>query len=192
MNTTICVFCASSEDLNETYYDLASKLGELIGKNSINLVYGAGGIGLMGRLAESAAKFGSKIIGVIPEVLNKKGIVREKHHQLIVTPDMKSRKDEMRNLSDAFIALPGGFGTIEELLEIITLKQLKYHSKPIVVINHNNFFNPMLEQFELFYKQGFAHPNYKKLFFVTNSLNEGIEYINNYKHENIYDKYLKY
>lgn len=191
MVKTVCVFCASSEDLAEEYYKLASDCGKIIGENSLTLVHGGGIIGLMGRISDSALKYGSHVIGVVPELLNKKGIVSDNQHELIVTADMKDRKEWMRNNSDAFIALPGGFGTLEELLEVITLKQLKYHSKPIVVINTNGFFDAILQQFEKFYSEGFANPNYSKLFYVCKSANEAIDYVLNYKHKNIYDKYLK-
>lgn len=191
MIKTICVFCSSSEDLDNSYYDLARKLGSKIGQSKLRMIHGAGGIGLMRHLSEASLKQNGEVIGVIPELLNKPGIVFTKHSELIITPDMKTRKETMRNLADAFIALPGGFGTLEELMEVITLKQLKYHSKPIVIINHNNFYSNLIKQFEQFYEQGFANIEYQKLYYVTENIEDAINYINDYKHENIYDKYLK-
>lgn len=191
MIKTICIFCSSSEDLDDSYYNLANNLGNKIGKLNLTMVHGAGGIGLMKRLSEASIKQNGKVIGVIPELLNKPGIVWNNHTELIITPDMKTRKEKMRELADAFIALPGGFGTLEELLEVITLKQLKYHSKPIVIINQRKFYDALIKQFEVFFNQGFANPNYNKLFYITEDIDMAIEYILNYQHKNIYDKYLR-
>ncbi|HNQ68080.1 MAG TPA: TIGR00730 family Rossman fold protein [Bacteroidales bacterium] len=191
MVKTICVFCSSSEDLDNKYYNLAKELGKLIGQTGYNLIHGAGSIGLMGVLMKSAAENGSVVTGVIPEHLNRKNIVNEDFQKLVITKDMKDRKEFMRNNSDAFIALPGGFGTVEELLEVITLKQLKYHSKPIVIINAHNYYYHLLEQFNEFYNQKFANNSYKALYNVTDDISEALNYIDSYKHENIYDKYLR-
>jgi uncharacterized protein (TIGR00730 family) len=191
MVKTICVFCSSSEDLDNKYYNLAKELGKLIGQTGYNLIHGAGSIGLMGVLMKSAAENGSEVTGVVPEHLNRKNIVNEDFQKLVITKDMKDRKEFMRNNSDAFIALPGGFGTLEELMEVITLKQLKYHSKPIVIINANNYYFNLLEQFNEFYNQKFANISYKALYYVTDNISDALNYIDSYKHENIYDKYLR-
>ncbi|MDA3911506.1 MAG: TIGR00730 family Rossman fold protein [Bacteroidales bacterium] len=187
----ICAFCGSSEDLDASYYHLASQCGEIIGKSGHNLIYGAGKIGLMGRLAQSTRDFGGKSIGIIPERLRIEGVASDMDNEQIITPDMKTRKDVMRNRSDAFLALPGGFGTMEELLEVITLKQLQYHNKAIVLLNGNGFFDEMLVFFERMYKENFANPSYRKLYQVESSPEKAIAAIENYRHEHIYDKYLK-
>ncbi len=187
----ICVFCGSSEDLDASYYKLAKRCGEVIGKSGHNLIYGAGKIGLMGRLAQSTRDNGGKSIGIIPEKLRIEGVVSDVDNEQIITPDMKTRKDVMRNRSEAFLALPGGFGTMEELLEVITLKQLQYHNKSIVILNGNGFFDEMLVFFERMYKENFANASYRKLYQVENNPEQAISAIENYKHEHIYDKYLK-
>lgn len=187
----VCVFCGSSEDLDSDYYELAFELGELLGKNSLNLIHGGGIIGLMGRLLQAAKENGSKVTGVVPERLNQPHIANDLHQHLVVTNDMKDRKEYMRENSDAFIALPGGFGTMEEMLEVITLKQLKYHKKPIVIINFKHFYDPLITQFETLYLKSFANIAYKDLYYVASSSNEAIDYIKNYKFSNIYDKYLR-
>jgi len=187
----ICVFCASSEDLEEVYYEKAVELGVALGKYRLNLIHGGGQIGLMGRLSKAAIENNVFVTGIVPEALNKAGIVSDYDSKTIVTRDMMTRKARMRKLAHAFIALPGGFGTFEELLEIITLKQLKYHSKPIVIMNINNYYNYLLLQFETAYSEKFANEQYKKLFFVTDDIEAAINYILHYKHENMYDKYLK-
>ncbi|MDD2386600.1 MAG: TIGR00730 family Rossman fold protein [Bacteroidales bacterium] len=186
----ICVFCSSSEDLSEDYYILADELGVLLGKNKMDLIHGAGTIGLMGALMKSAAAAGCFVTGVVPERLNRKNIVSDKLQKLVITTDMKDRKEYMRSHSDAFIALPGGFGTLEELLETITLKQLKYHSKPIIILNHKGFYDKLLEQLEVFYNEDFANPSYRELYFVAKTSTEAIDYIKKYVPKNIYDKYL--
>lgn len=191
MRKNVCVFCSSSEDLAEIYYDIAKKTGELLAKNDFKIIHGAGNIGLMGALMRSAASFNAKITGVVPELLNKNHIVNTIHQELIVTKDMKERKEYMRQNSDSFIALPGGFGTLEELLEVITLKQLKYHTKAIVLINAFNFYDKLLEHFEVMYSQNFTNEEYKNLYHVASSPENAIDYINNYKPVNIYDKYLR-
>lgn len=191
MKKNICVFCSSSEDLDDKYYNIAKEMGKQLGTNNYDLIHGAGSIGLMGVMMKNAVKAGCKVIGVVPERLNKANIVSDKYQELIITPDMKERKEYMRTNAEAFIALPGGFGTLEELLETITLKQLKYHSKPIVIINAYNFYEPLLQQFNVFYNENFTNESYKKLYHICETPKDALEYINNYKPENIYDKYLK-
>ncbi|MDR2010622.1 MAG: TIGR00730 family Rossman fold protein [Bacteroidales bacterium] len=190
MTKNICVFCSSSEDITEIYHNAAKTLGEQLAKNGYDIIHGAGSIGLMGTLMRSAAQFNCRITGVVPERLNKPNIVSGIHQELIITADMKERKEYMRENSDAFIALPGGFGTLEELLEVITLKQLKYHNKPIVIINTLGFFDKLLEHFENMYQQNFSNSSYKRLYYIALNPEDAIYYIKNYKAENIYDKYL--
>jgi hypothetical protein len=188
---TICVFCSSSEDLANKYYSLANELGALLGEKNYNLIHGAGSIGLMGVLMKSASNAGCSVTGVVPERLNRPNIVSDEHQNLVITADMKDRKEYMRKNSDAFIALPGGYGTLEELLEIITLKQLKYHTKPIVIINFDGFYDMLLNQFEVFYAENFTNSSYKDLYHVCVTANDALKYIADYEPKNIYDKYLK-
>ncbi len=186
----ICVFCSSSESLDKKHYEIAKELGKLIAKSGYNLVHGGGKIGLMGVISEAVQSNGGKVIGVLPERLNIEGIASETDDEIIITKDMADRKTEMRKRSEAFIALPGGFGTIEEILEVITLKQLKYHTKPIVIINSDDFYEPLLQMFEQFYKQSFAKEDFKKYYFVAKEPSEAITYINNYKHQEVKDKWF--
>ncbi len=187
----ICVFCSSSEDLDDKYHQVARKMGEELGKRNQHLIHGAGSIGLMGEMMRSAAKNGCKVTGVVPERLNRKNIVSDEFQTLVVTLDMKERKEYMRQHADAFITLPGGFGTLEEVMEILTLKQLKYHTKPIVFVNPYNFYSPLLQQFEVFYKENFTNESYKELYYICETPEQALKYIENYKSQNIYDKYLK-
>lgn len=186
----ICVFCSSSDDINPDFFKTAYTLGKLTGKNNINLIHGAGKIGLMGELEKGARNFDTKVIGIIPEKLYKRGIYSETLDEIIITKDMKERKEIMRNKSDAFIILPGGFGTLEEAIETITLKQLKYHTKPVVFLNTNNFYDNLFKQFDNFYNNKFTNPKFKNLYFIAENPEQALEYILNYKYIEVVDKWL--
>lgn len=181
MNKVICVYSASSTAIDKIYFDAAEELGRKIAENSDILLYGGGLLGLMGAVAKAVHDNIGKVIGVIPKALNLKGVVYETCDELIITEGMRERKAVMDTKSDVFIALPGGYGTLDELLEIINLKQLKYHNKPIVILNINNFYDEILKQFEHIINQQFAKPEYKKLYFVTSNIQEALEYIESYK-----------
>jgi cytokinin riboside 5'-monophosphate phosphoribohydrolase len=191
MKDKICVFCSSSEDLDQKYYGVAAELGKIIALENYDLIHGAGTIGLMGVLMKSAATNGSKVIGVVPERLNRENIVSDLHQELVITVDMKDRKEYMRKNANAFITLPGGFGTLEEILEVITLKQLKYHNKAIVIVNSYGYFDHLLRQFDYMFDTGFAIEAYKNLYYIAQSPEDAINYIKNYTPEHIYDKYLR-
>jgi uncharacterized protein (TIGR00730 family) len=190
MNKVICVYSSSSNSISQAYFDIAAMLGEAIARNGDTLLFGGGMRGLMGATATAVHSMKGKVIGVIPEALNQKGVVYETCDELIVTKDMRERKSIMDARSDAFIALPGGYGTLEELLEIITLKQLKYHNKPIVIINTNRFFDPLLEQFDIIAQQNFAKPESNLLYHVTADVTEALEYIDTYEPPVFKDKWL--
>lgn len=132
---TICVFCASSQDIDDKYLTLASELGAAIAQKKYGLVTGGGSISMMGAVATSARKFGGNTIGVIPEGLLKFEVADEAADELIITKDMRTRKGVMDSYSDAFIALPGGIGTLEELIEVWTARSLGMHNKPIIILD---------------------------------------------------------
>jgi len=180
MKKKICVYASSSNKIPEEYFLVAKKLGELIAENGYDMVFGAGGIGTMLETASSAKNRGAKVYGIIPQKLKDLKLEWSGCDELVVTECMASRKKEMRVLADAFIAIPGGFGTLEEVLEVITLKQLGYHAKPIVFLNTNNFYENLLKQFSKMYEQNFAKKVSEKLYFVANTPNEAIEYIRTY------------
>lgn len=190
MNKVICVYSSSSDFIDKAYFDLATELGKAIAIKKDILLYGGGMRGLMGATAKAVHGAGGKVIGVIPERLNLKGIVYETCDELIITKDLRERKSFMDSNSDAFIALPGGFGTLEELLEIITLKQLKYHNKPIVILNINGFYDSMLKQFDCIINQCFAHHESNMLYRVLSSVDETLDYIDAYEPIEFEDKQL--
>lgn len=189
MSVNICVFCSSSNSVNEKYFQEARHLGLAIGRKGNNLVYGGTNVGLMNEVALSVKNAGGRVIGVIPELINNYGISADYVDELIITPDMAERKKLLRERSDAFIALPGGFGTLEEILEVITLKQLGYLNSPIVFINLDGYYDALKEQFELSYQENFAKLEYKNLYRFENDFIAALSYIENYKTERLKTKW---
>ena len=181
MSKVICVYSSSSWAIDPVYFDAASTLGREIATKEDQFLFGGGLTGLMGACARAVHQHNGQVIGIIPEALNIKGIVYDRCDELVVTKCMRERKAIMDERSDAFIALPGGYGTLEEILEIITLKQLRYHNKPIVILNINNFYDKLLEQFETFNRQQFAKTECNELYFVTEDISSALDYIDLYE-----------
>jgi len=175
----ICVFCSSSNFVDEVYFQEARDLGTSIGKGGHQLIYGGTNVGLMNELAKYAQFSGAKVLGVIPELIKDYGIAANNLDELIVTSDMMERKRVLRERADAFIALPGGFGTLEELMEVITLKQLGYHQKPIAIINTNGFYKALELQFNKSYDLRFSRDSYRKLYKFVNSSQDALLHICN-------------
>ena len=141
---TICVYCGSGPGSNHRFIEAAIALGKVLAENRIRLVYGGGSIGLMGALATSVLDHGGTVTGIIPDFLTSRENALTRVQELIVTPDMHERKRLMFERSDAFVALPGGVGTLEELVEQLTWKQLGRHTKPILLANIDGFWEPLL------------------------------------------------
>lgn len=181
----VCVFASSCNYLEKSYYEAASEFGELLGKSGYDMVYGGSSLGLMWACAEKVKQNGAQLIGVMPERLHNMGVHTDECVELFITPCMRSRKAKMDELSDAVVALAGGFGTLEELSEMIVQKQLGYNNKPIVILNTNGFYDKLIEFFDEIISQKFARDTAKKLYFVANTPREAIEYINNYQPENL-------
>ncbi len=186
----ICVFSSSSNAIPDLYFKEANDLGTLIGDNGWDLVYGGSNVGLMHECAEAARAAGAKSLGIIPETIHSRKLGSVNDHEQIITPNMRERKYLMRKRSDAFIALPGGFGTLEEILEVITLKQLHYHNKAIVFINTNGYYDLLLAQFERAYEETFAREDYRKMYFVATNSEEAISYIRDYQPEELGAKWF--
>lgn len=178
---TICVYSSSSDAVAEHYFSAARDLGKCMGQRNYTLVYGGGDIGLMGELARSVHRYGGNVVGVIPEFFNLPGIVYENPDQLIITETMRERKAIMEERSDAFIGLPGGFGTLEEMLEIITLKQIQAHDKPVVFLNTGDFYRHLIDLFERLYREQFAKTEHRQLYFVAPDAQTALSYIETYK-----------
>lgn len=187
----ICVFSSSSNAIADVYVTEAIDLARMIGQSDFCLINGGSNVGLMDVITREAGIHGAKTIGIIPEKLRDFNLASVHAHEIIVSGDMMDRKFKMRELSDAFIALAGGFGTLEEILEVITLKQLNYHTKAIVFINTNGFYDDLFRQFEKSYDEKFAKENYRKLYFIAENAKEAMEYILNYKPEEQVNKWFE-
>lgn len=179
MNLT--VYCASSNRISDVYVQAAAELGELIGRDRHTLVYGGGRVGLMGVVARAVHEHGGRVFGVIPKALRAlEGVAYEVADDLVETQTMQERKALMFNLAHAFIVLPGGYGTLEELMEVLTLKQLGYHEKALVLVNTAAFFDPLLQLFEHFYAGRFVSRSTRELFHVVSTPAEAMRYVVDY------------
>lgn len=179
MIKTVCVFSSSSSAVNSVYRDTAVDLGKRLGQEGFDLTFGGADVGLMGIIARTAQNHGAKVTGVVPRSLVEKGIAYQEADELIVSNNLRDRKEIIESKSDAFIALPGGFGTMEEIMEIITLKQLQLHNKPVVFINTNGYYDNLIAQFETGYQENFAKKDFKELYCVSKSAEDAVDYIKN-------------
>ncbi|RMF49546.1 MAG: TIGR00730 family Rossman fold protein [Anaerolineae bacterium] len=160
---TVCVYCGSADNLPEHYLKAAYEMGATLAQKGLRLVYGAGRTGMMGAVANGALAHGGKVIGIIPKMFYTPVLAHDGLTRLEVTPDMHTRKARMAELADAFIALPGGFGTFDELFEIVTWAQIGLHRKPVGVLNVAEYFTPLLKMVEHAGREGFIFPEHKKL-----------------------------
>lgn len=172
---SICVFCGSSKGHSSFYADVASELGKAFAKRSIQLVYGAGNVGLMGVIADALLDEGGEVLGVIPNFLKEKEVCHTELTELVVTETMHQRKWVMEERSDAVIVMPGGFGTMDEFFEILTWKQLRLHAKPIGILNVDGYFDHLLAMVRHMVKEGFVRESNLELFTVSDSIEELLE-----------------
>jgi uncharacterized protein (TIGR00730 family) len=170
----VVVYSASSAAIDQIYVDAAVRLGELLAKNNITCINGGGNLGLMGAVINSVLQHGGKVKGVIPKFMVDSGWGHSMLTEQIVTSTMHERKQKMADLSNAVIALPGGVGTLEELLEIITWKQLGLYKHPIVILNTNNYYSALLEMFDNMIEQNFMHERYRNMWTVVDTPEEAI------------------
>ena len=177
----ICVFCGSSEGNDSEIYQAAISLGKAFVENNITLVYGAAKIGIMGAVAKSVLEGNGTVVGIIPGFLKKKEVVHLGLTELITTKNMHERKMKMQELSDGFIALPGGFGTLEELFEIITWLQLGLHSKPIGLLNTNGFYDDLIKLIENMVKKKFVSSENYQLLLVDTQIDSLLEKMRRFK-----------
>jgi uncharacterized protein (TIGR00730 family) len=155
---TVCVFCSSSRQIDPTYVRLAAEVGTELARRGHTLVSGGGSISSMGAVARAARAGGARTVGVIPQSLVDLEIADHDADELVVTPDMRARKASMDERADAFLALPGGLGTLEELLEIWVSRTLALHGKPVVVLDPDGIFDPLRRQVDLLTERGFVRP----------------------------------
>ncbi len=180
---TICVFASSANNIDKKYYLEACNLGIEIAKYQYDIVYGGSTRGLMGEVTKNAKQNGSKITGVMPEKLYNLGINEGNCTKFILTKGMRERKAKMDELSQAVIALPGGFGTLEELSEMIVQKQLGYNNKPIVLLNTNGFYNNLIAFYNQIIEENFAPKVTCDICHFANNAQDAINYIKNYQYK---------
>ena len=169
---TICVFASSSSRIDNEYAVAATRLGELLARASMDVVYGGGGIGLMGKLADAVISEGGKITGVIPKFMKEEGWDHASVTEMIFTSDMGERKKTMFSMADAIVALPGGVGTLEELTEAMTLKQLGIYKGPIIILNTLNFYNSLIEFLEHIISGNFLRSEHKGMWEIASTVED--------------------
>ena len=172
MTKLLCVYCASSDRLDPKYYAAATELGTLLVKQGWGLVYGGGKTGLMGAVARATKAAGGKVVGVIPEFMKVRELAFDEADELISVITMRERKLLMETRADAFVTLPGGFGTLEEIMEILTLRQLDVVRKPCVFLNQDGFYDDLIRLFEKMLAEKFFKPANMDLFRVANTVPE--------------------
>lgn len=177
----VAVFCGSSVGFNEIYKNEAIKLGEFFTENNISMVYGGGKIGMMGVIADSMLKMDGEVIGVIPGLLRHEEVAHNQISEMIVTKTMSERKIVISKLVDGYIALPGGFGTLDEIFEALTLNQLGIEQKPVGVLNTNGFFNPLIQQLDIMVKEGYLKESNKEMLIISETVEGLISKMKNYK-----------
>lgn len=174
MIRSVCVFCGSREGADPRYREAATRFGALAGQAGLEVVYGGGRIGLMGAAADAAMAQGGRVTGLIPTRLLSREVAHDGISELIVTDGMFDRKAEMITRSDAFVVLPGGLGTLDELLEVITLRQLGYHEKPILLVDIGGYWDPFLALVARVVEEAFAAPSASDLFEVVDGVDAAL------------------
>jgi len=181
MPKAICVYSSSSDAIAPHFFAEAEELGATIARAGYALVYGGARVGLMGAVARAVHAEGGRVIGVIPDVLQTKELTYDLADELIITRDLRERKAVMEARADVFLALPGGFGTLEEVLEILTLKQLVLHSQPLVLLNTHGFYDPLIHLFEHIYRERFARPETRALYHLAAAVPDVFAYLAAYE-----------
>lgn len=177
---SVCVYCGTSDKIDNSFKDAIKFLGKRLAQMDKTVVYGGGSVGTMGYLAESAINAGGRVIGIIPEhIISREGMEHD-ITELHVVDSMHTRKMAMVEKSDAFIAMPGGLGTLDETFEILTWKYLNLHEKPVILGNINGYWDKMIEQIDHMIKVGYTPAHHRDMFDVANSVDEIINYINSY------------
>jgi cytokinin riboside 5'-monophosphate phosphoribohydrolase len=177
----VTVYCSSSRTIDPVFFDAGEELGAALARNGWALVYGGNHIGLMGVLADAVRAAGGKVIGITPQLMVDKGVADEQADELIVTDSMPHRKQLMEQRGDAFIALPGGLGTFEEIFEIIVGRQLRFHTKPVVLLNIDGYYDPLLQMIEHGIERRFIKAKARELYYVAADVAAAMEHLRIYR-----------
>ena len=169
---SITIYCSSSNTLSNSYYEDAKEISKLISSFKINIVYGGAKVGTMGIVAKTAKEYNNKVVGVIPKFLSQKEIIYENIDDLKIVNDMSERKRLLYELGDAYLALPGGTGTLEEIVEVISWKVMGIHNKPIIFFNKNNFWDNLFKQFKFFEDEKFSNKNLQNSFHIIDTVDQ--------------------
>jgi len=170
--TSLCIYCGSSSRGRASHHTAARRMGEILAEARIRLIYGGGSVGVMGMLADAVANDGGEVIGIIPKFLDQLEVGRRDCTELIVTDSMHSRKQRMAELADGFVILPGGLGTLDELFEIMTWKQLGLHDKPIVVVNVDGYWASLKSLLDDIVEEHYARPEHRDLLRIVDTVDD--------------------
>jgi uncharacterized protein (TIGR00730 family) len=181
MMKRVTVFCGASSGTDAVYVEQAHALGKALGAEGLELVYGGAKIGLMGAVADATLAAGAKVTGVLPGFLKTKEVAHESLSVLILVDTMHERKLKMHELSDAIIALPGGYGTLEELFEMLTWGQLGLHKKPVGLLNVNGFYDELIAFADTMVKKGFLKPLNRQMLLISSDVNDLLKQLKNYQ-----------
>jgi uncharacterized protein (TIGR00730 family) len=187
---SVTVYCSSSSALPKPYFDDATAAGRALADNGWALVYGGNAVGLMQTVADAVRAGGGRVVGITPQLMVDKGIHDAIADELVVTQTMRERKALMEARGDAFLTLPGGLGTFEEIFEIIVGKQLGYHDKPIVLLNTAGYFNPLLQMIEHGIEHRFIKPRVRDLYFVAETVADVVGHFRSYVPPALADKWF--
>jgi uncharacterized protein (TIGR00730 family) len=185
----LTVFCGSSFGTDEIYEKQAFKLGQKLAERSIGLIYGGANVGLMGAVANGCLSKGGRVTGVLPRIIKDKGIAHKNLTEMILVDTMHERKTKMDELSDGVIALPGGFGTLEEFFEVLTWSQLGLHKKPVGLLNINGFYNPLKDLTRKMVEKGFLKEENRKMLLISDDVDCLLDLLENYVPMNV-DKWI--
>lgn len=177
----VAVFCGSSIGFNAVYKNAAIELGNYLADNKIAMIYGAGKIGMMGATADAMLAKNGEVIGVIPDLLRHEEVMHSAVSEIILTKNMSERKVLMSKLVDAYVTLPGGFGTLDEIFEVLTLQQLYIEKKPVGLLNINGFFDFLIKQLDVMVQEGFLQQKNRDMLLVGNSVEELMQKLHAYK-----------
>lgn len=169
---SLCVYCGSSSRGRESHKVAAMRLGKMMARAGIRLIFGGGQVGLMGITAQAALSEGGQVTGIIPKFLDEIEVGLKGCTELIITPDMHSRKEKMAEMADGFVVLPGGLGTLDETFEILTWKQLRLHHKPVIIVDIDGYWRPLTELVDNIIAENYARPENRGLFRVVDSVEE--------------------